>query len=172
MAQKGIQAIDQMGGFPDDLTIHSAILESVLYQAVRKNPKRAFEESMTLEGNARERALSAVFKAWGDFDPLAALKSIASVEELSLRLNLIQVVSSGWFIQDAELAYENSKQLPEELQPVVEQQAMQAIARDAPDKAAQFLSEITDENRKRKFALNIPQVWTKVDEIAALDWKP
>ena len=170
LTQDGIAVIDQISESLTDEVVRDAVITAVLHRIAQEDPRSALAEAAKLSGNSRELALRTIAEVWARIDPEAALVGITSVESGKTLELLQESVLQAWAVNDPNGLLEMLATVPEHLRGMAREQAMLAIARQSPEEAIQFLSDLEDDDLRIKLAKEIATHWSEQDPHAALDW--
>lgn len=170
LMQDGIAVIDQISESLTDEVVRDAVITAVLHRFAQEDPSSALAEAAKLSGSSRELALRTIAEIWARIDPEAALVGVASVGSGKTLELLQESVLSAWATNDPNGLLEMLAVVPEHLRGIAQEQAMFAIARQSPEEAIQFLSDLEDDDLRIKLAKEIATHWSEQDPHAALDW--
>ena len=170
LTQDGIAVVDQISESLTDEVVRDAVITAVLHRIAQEDPRSALAQAAKLSGNSRELALRTIAEVWARINPEAALVGIASVESGKTLELLQESVLQAWAVNDPNGLLEMLAAVPEHLRGMAREQAMFAIARQSPEDALQFLSDLEDDDLRIKLAKEIATHWSEQDPHAALDW--
>ncbi len=170
LTQAGISAIDQISESLSDVMVRNAVVASVLHQFAQEDPRAALFEALNLQGNSRELALQTIAEVWATIDAEVALAGIATMESEATQGLLQAVVLKTWAASDPSGLLDSVELLDEDLRELAKKEALLAMARQSPQDAVAFLSELEDRNLRDSLAKEIATYWSENDPHAALDW--
>lgn len=169
--QHGISALDHLYSSSIDSALRDTVMNVILDRASKSGWERAFGQVARLTGESREWALEMLVLQWVKTDPQAALRQVSALPMTdSFRRVLQRVVAVSWAEADPEAIMQNTGAIPENIWILVEETALLSLARESPETAAQFLTELSGSSQESLVAKEIALYWGERDVVAALAW--
>ena len=144
-------------------------------QVVDTKPKFALDLALEMtakdEQDHRFRYLARYLAGrWAESNPRRALDATLSVDGRSLRGMLQGSVVRQWAKQDPHALLNIVDTLPADLQIIVRQHALIAIAATSPESAVERLSDFSIRKNRDAVAKAIARSWVKTDVSKIFDW--
>ena len=158
--------------FPSQYPLLETI-SSVVDQLIERNPRVALELAANVEGigsGQRSNLTREILTQWTESAPQDALETVSGIEGRYLRRQLQAIVLETWATTDAHALLGLIESLPDDIQELVREKALVALARKAPTDAVEMLNDILDRYSRNRVAQAIAVQWAKQDVLRALNW--
>ena len=173
--REGLQILDVVrSSVPSGFSMLDTIT-FVTDQVVDTKPKFALDLALEMaakdEQNHRFRYLArSLAGRWAESNPRRALDATLSIDGRALRGMLQHSVVREWARQDAQALLSIVDTLPADLQIMVRQHALIAIAATSPESAVDRLSDFSIRKNRDAVAKAIARSWVKTDVSKIFDW--
>ena len=168
--KSGLSALGQIYGTLTNTEVRRHVIRSLLEQIGQTDPAGAFNFALTIESDLHNSIVRKLAGIWADSDPHSALKTIAGIERELVRRAAADTVVKAWAKRNPREMLEDLDALPAEFQETVSKGALNAITRDNPETAAQFVAAMESSYLKTSNAKSVASVWSSRDHNAALEW--
>lgn len=168
--QSGLSVLDQIAQSLTNVGMRQTAVSTALRTAAITDPAGAFRYALTLENDQYNQSITGVLDTWARSDPHAALAAVSEVERRTLRRELEESVVRTWAYDQPRAVLESLSSLPEHAQPTAISTALQEIASNSPEEAAQFVATVESGPTRMAAATSVAFAWINEDHEAALDW--
>ena len=145
---------------------------NVFFDEMRKDaPELAVQLGVEMSRDNDELVGGGVVLGWAYIDPLKALDTSLSVQDVNQRNMLLQALPlSGSVEEIPEDVLELLGSYPDVDSGGVVSRAVNALARKSPDLAVQYFHLVQDEAKRLDLAKRVVETWSRFDVVSALNW--
>lgn len=145
---------------------------NVFFDEMRKDaPELAVHLGVEMSRDNDELVGGGVVLGWAYVDPLKALDTSLSVQDVDQRNMLLQALPlSGSVEEIPEEVLELLGSYPDVDSGGVVSRAVNALARKSPDLAVQYFHLVQDEAKRLDLAKRVVETWSRFDVVSALNW--
>ena len=145
---------------------------NVFFDEMRKDaPELAVQLGVEMSRDNDELVGGGVVLGWAYIDPLKALDTSLSVQDVDQRNMLLQALPlSGSVEEIPEEVLELLGSYPDVDSGGVVSRAVNALARKSPDLAVQYFHLVQDEAKRLDLAKRVVETWSRFDVVSALNW--
>ena len=170
VAQMGVGAFHLVDETAKNIDDKNRILPLIATRIASADPRAAFDLVVDRKRDETQM-LHGVVSKWARTDPQAAFEAVTGIRNPSKRLGLQESVIYQWTRSgDPRELLEKLNEFPEDVWSMVQENAIESIARTLPEEALLLTQALQDATLRNRLENTIVDGWAEKDVSAALAW--
>lgn len=168
---RGVEVLDHMRTTLSKDDTEAIIASIVLKHVATTTPSRALEYVFTrLRTETQLLAAEEVVREWANQNPSEAFATVSKLDAERMKTQLQYSVVYYWATKDPEYVLENLSSFPPHVQIDGACNAIGSLGATSPDRAVEWLRQMSDVNMLRAAANSLLSVWSRTDLNAVQKW--